>query len=240
MPTLEANGITIYYEMRGEGEPLLMICGLANDLTDVESIVRGLSQNLQVIAFDNRGAGRTDKPDTQYSIEMMAEDTAGLLGGLGMKHVNVLGISMGGRIAISLTLGHPELVRTLVLASTIARMTYKRGLLWSLSNFLVRIPMVRRIGTKYPQPYYAFVRQREASRDYDATGRLQEIQVPTLILHGKKDGFAPYPLAEEMHAGIRGSKMVTFDGGHLFVFSKQKEFIASITEFLEEQTTKPP
>jgi pimeloyl-ACP methyl ester carboxylesterase len=239
VPTLEANGITIYYEIHGEGDPLLIILGLANDLTEVEGIVHGLSQNHRVIAFDNRGAGRTDKPDMKYSIETMAEDTAGLLGGLSIRQLNVLGISMGGRIALSLALAHPELVRTLILASTSASGTYRRGLLWSLSNLLVRIPMVREIGTRYPQPYYAYVRQREASRDYDATGRLREIQAPTLILHGKKDRFAPYPLAEEIHAGIRGSRIVTFDGGHLFMFSKQKEFISSIEEFLEAQTAQP-
>jgi pimeloyl-ACP methyl ester carboxylesterase len=93
--------------------------------------------------------------------------------------------------------------------------------------------MGRTIGKTYPQPSYAVVRQREASRTYDATDRLHEIRVPTLILHGKKDRVAPYRLAEEMHAGIRGSKMITFNGGHLFLFLRQKRLLDVVLEFLQ-------
>jgi pimeloyl-ACP methyl ester carboxylesterase len=235
VPSIKANGISIYYEIHGQGEPLVLIGGLSLDVSEIEWMIRGFSQKYQVVAFDNLGAGRTDKPDTPYSIEMMAEDTAGLLNALGVAHAHVLGISMGGRIAIALTLKHPEVVRSLTLVSTSARMPLRRTRLWSLSNLIIRIPWVRRIGTKYPQPYYAFVRQREASRGYDATRRLDEILVPTLILHGRKDRMAPYELAEEMHRGIVGSSMTTFDGGHPFLFSKQEEFLGSMSRFLEKQ-----
>ena len=239
MPFVRANGIDICYELYGEGEHLLVIGGLAIDLTQLKGIVDELSGNYQVIAFDNRGVGRTDKPHEPYSIEMMAEDAAGLVNALGMKSVNVLGISMGGRIAISLTLQHPELVKSLILVSTSARThKYGRGLEWSLSNFLLRIPAVRKIGTKYPQPYYAYVRQREASRNYDATNRLQEIRVPTLIIHGKKDRIAPFSLAEELRAHIEGSKLIAVEGGHLFAFTKQKDLIDLVTGFLQAQSSE--
>jgi non-heme chloroperoxidase len=91
------------------------------------------------------------------------------------------------------------------------------------------------MGKSYPQPYYAVSRQREASRTYDATHRLQEIRMPTLILHGKKDKLAPYALAQEMHAGIQGSQMIAFNGGHLFLFLKQKPFLDAVFDFLESQ-----
>jgi 3-oxoadipate enol-lactonase len=240
LPFVRSHGIDIYYELHGEGERLLLIGGLANDLTQLKGMVDGLSRNFQVIAFDSRGVGRTDKPDEPYSIEIMAEDAAGLIQALGIQSVNVIGISMGGRIAISLTLDHPELVKSLVLASTSARMNYKRGLLWSLSNFLVRIPAVRKMGTKYPQPYYAYVRQREASMNYDTSRRLGEIHLPTLILHGKKDRIVPLSLAEEIQTNIAGSRLVTVDGGHMFPFRKQNEFIGLVTEFLRTRTAGPP
>jgi 3-oxoadipate enol-lactonase len=232
VPTLKANGIDLYYEMLGEGEPLLIISGLATDLTQITGLIDGFSRTHRVIAFDNRGVGRTDKPDIPYSIEMMAEDTAGLLQALGVSHCNVLGFSMGGRIAISLALAHPVLVERLVLAFTSARTSYNRGILWTLSNLLVRIPTVRGVGTKYPQPYYAYVRQRDASRGFDVTARLQEIRAPTLIIQGKKDRFVPPNLAEEIHSRIAGSRLLEVDGGHTFPLTRQKEFIGLTTDFL--------
>jgi len=240
LPIVQANGINIYYELHGKGDPLLLIDGLASDLTQTEGMVRTLSEKRQVIAFDNRGAGRTDKPDVPYSIEMMAEDTVRLLDALHISRADVLGISMGGRVAVSLALNHPEVAKSLILASTSPKMTYHRGILWSFSNLLVRIPMVRAVGSKYPQPYYAYVRQREASHGYDVAERLKEIRVPTLILHGKKDRIVPYKLAEEMHAGIAGSELIVFDGGHLFPFSKLKEFTSSVEGFLGRQIPRTP
>ncbi|HJT37575.1 MAG TPA: alpha/beta hydrolase, partial [Actinomycetota bacterium] len=108
MPTAHANGIDIYYETHGEGPPLLLIGGLSTDITDLRRMISRLPPRHRVIAFDNRGAGRTDKPDVPYSIPMMADDAAGLLDVIGVKHTDVLGISMGVRIAVDLTLGHPS------------------------------------------------------------------------------------------------------------------------------------
>jgi pimeloyl-ACP methyl ester carboxylesterase len=130
---------------------------------------------------------------------------------------HIMGISFGGRIAISLTLNHPELAKSLILVSTGAKVpnTLGRRLLF----LLLEIPRrVGALGKKYPQPNYAYPRHRKASQNYDATDRLHEIRVSTLILHGKKDRLAPYKLAEKMHAEIAGSKMITFKCGHMFCF----------------------
>ncbi|HEU5229805.1 MAG TPA: alpha/beta hydrolase [Ktedonobacteraceae bacterium] len=236
MPTAQVNDIQIYYEIHGEGEPLVLIGGLANDsaaYTDRTSIAANLAQHYKVIAFDNRGVGRTDKPDIPYSIAMMAADTAGLMQAIGIKQANIIGVSMGGRIALELTLEHPEMVKKLVLVSTAARtiQTWQRRLLFAT---LSRIP----IRGRYPQPHYAFERQREASSSYNCTTRLAELHVPTLILHGKKDKTTPYPLAEEMHNLIPDSKLITFNGGHIFLFLKQQEFVHAVLDFLgrEHQT----
>ncbi len=118
MPVIKVNDINLYYEVYGKGEPIVLIGGLANDLTDYTRtpIVSTLAKKYQVIVFDNRGAGRSDKPDVSYSIEMMADDTADLLKKLGIKNANIVGVSMGGRIALDLTLRHPQLVRNLSLS----------------------------------------------------------------------------------------------------------------------------
>jgi pimeloyl-ACP methyl ester carboxylesterase len=163
----------------------------------------------------------------------MSEDTVALLSELKIEKANIVGISMGGRIAMELTITHPELVRSLILVSTSAKVT-KSG---SRSLLFILIEIPRRLGNllkKYPQPNYAYRRQRQASENYDATTMLPEIQVPTLILHGKGDRIAPYPSAETMHSEIKDSKIVSFKGGHTFFFWKQKEFVNAVEEFLEQ------
>ena len=235
LPSLKINGINVIYEIRGEGEPLLIIPGLATDVTQIESLVEGLSKSYQVIALDNRGVGRTDKPDIPYTIEMMAKDTAGLLMALRVSRCNLLGFSMGGKIAISVALEHPELVKSLILAFTSARVNYDRGILWNLSNLLQRIPTIRAIGTKYPQPYFAYVRQRDASRAFDATPRLGEIKAPTVVIQGKRDKIVPNLLSEEIHSGIAGSSLVRVDGGHTYALTRQKEFALLVTRLLNRR-----
>ncbi len=235
MPTVQANGINVYYEVYGEGEPLLLISGLASDHSMYRGVLPQLATRYRVIVCDNRGVGRTDKPNIPYSIEMMADDTAELLRALSITQAHVLGMSMGGRIAIALTLKYPELVKSLILVSTSARRVPRSRLSRLLLNAQLIIPALQTVGSRHPQPYSALIRQRQASSSYDAANRLHEIRVPTIILHGKQDKRAPYQLAEEMHAGIKGSKMIAFDGGHLFPFFRPKPFLDAVMEFLKGQ-----
>ncbi len=228
MPTVKVNDINMYYEIRGDGEPLVLIAGLGTNLTIYEPIIAGLSKKYRVIAFDNRGVGRSDKPDIPYTIEMMADDTAGLLKTIGIKQAHVLGISMGGRIAMALALQHPDMVESLVLTSTYAR---QRGDL-KLPLRLTLIKLIVERLKKYPQPRYAFYRQMRASRSYDCSDRLGQIRVSTLILHGKQDNLAPLPLAIELHEGITGSKIITFEGGHTFFNRIKDQFCKTVMDFL--------
>lgn len=234
MPTIRTNGISIYYEIHGYGEPLVLIPGLSNDISEYRTIIPRLSAMFRVIALDNRGAGRSDKPNVPYTIDMMSDDTASLLTVLGIEQAHILGVSMGGRIALDLALRHSTKVKSLVLVSTSARVTrtFRRFLLLDVfSRVLTSI-----FKGKYRQPYYAFIRQRDASRDYDCTDRLHEIRVPTLIVHGRKDKIAPLHLAEEMHTRIRGSKLVRTNGGHLFLFFQPSQFADVVLHFLSSTT----
>lgn len=118
MPTIHANGIDIYTEVHGEGRPLVLISGLGYGLWEWHRMLPGLAEHLQVIVYDNRGAGQTDKPPGPYNVHMMAADLAGLLDELEVGPAAVLGHSMGGFIAQQLALSRPELVSHLILAST--------------------------------------------------------------------------------------------------------------------------
>jgi len=116
------NGIKIYYKIYGEGEPLLIIWGMGGEIGSFLNKLKE-TKKYKLITFDNRGTGRTDKPNEDYTIELMAEDANGLLNELKIQRVNVLGISMGSRIAITLASKYPDRVSNLILNVAAAKST---------------------------------------------------------------------------------------------------------------------
>jgi pimeloyl-ACP methyl ester carboxylesterase len=118
MPTVKVGDINIYYEIHGEGEPLVLIMGLAANSGQWFRQIPGLSQEYRVVAFDNRGTGQTDKPDIPYSMEMLSQDVSGLLDALDIDAAHVCGHSMGGMIAQDFALRYPERVISLILGAT--------------------------------------------------------------------------------------------------------------------------
>lgn len=118
MPFVKANGINIYYELHGSGEPLVLIAGIGYGSWMWHKMIPGLAEHFQVISFDNRGAGQSDIPPGPYSAQLLAADTAGLIDALGLEHAHVMGHSMGGFIAQALVLDFPEKVNRLILSAT--------------------------------------------------------------------------------------------------------------------------
>jgi 3-oxoadipate enol-lactonase len=234
MPTKRINGIDVYYETHGEGKPLMLIAGLGSGVSLFAKSIPIFSKYRQVIAFDNRGAGRTDKPDFPYTIEMMTDDAAGLLTALDIERADVLGVSMGGRIAMDLATRYPEMVRSLILVSTTARVTDQ-----TRSSFGLRFGKLTKMITgsgafgKSPQPYHAFIHQLDATAKFDCTDRLGGIGAPTLIMRGERDTLAPRDLVEEVHTGIKGSRLIEFKGGHIFFLWENKKFTDAVSEFLQ-------
>jgi pimeloyl-ACP methyl ester carboxylesterase len=120
MPKAKVNSINLYYEVHGQGEPLVMIMGFASRGGSWIFQRRAFEKYFQVITFDNRGVGTSDKPSGPYSIRMMADDTVGLMDFLGIQKAHILGVSMGGYIAQELAINYPERVKKLVLGCTYA------------------------------------------------------------------------------------------------------------------------
>jgi pimeloyl-ACP methyl ester carboxylesterase len=102
VPLLQVGDIELYYESHGTGDPLVLIGGLGLAVSETQPLIKALAAGYRVIAADNRGAGRSAKPPGPYTIEQMAADIVGLLARLGVPRAHVLGISMGGRIAMTL------------------------------------------------------------------------------------------------------------------------------------------
>jgi pimeloyl-ACP methyl ester carboxylesterase len=119
MPKVKVNDIQVYYEVKGEEYPLVMINGLGGNLEGWDPrFIEALSKKFKLVLFDNRDAGRTDTSEREYTMKTFADDTAGLMNALGISKAHVLGLSMGGMIAQEFVLNYPEKAAKLVLCST--------------------------------------------------------------------------------------------------------------------------
>jgi len=150
MPKVKVDDIQIYYEVKGEGFPLVMIMGLGRNSESWDPrLVEGLSKNFKLLMFDNRGAGRTDISNSEYTIRLLADDTAGLMNTSGISKAHILGISMGGMIAQELVLNYPKKVAKLVLCST-----YSGGSKAVQPSQKVSEMLTADLSTMSPEEYY--------------------------------------------------------------------------------------
>ncbi len=222
MPKQNVNDdVALWYEDAGYGTPVLFICGLGYWRWCWFRQVPFLSRTFRVITFDNRGVGDSDKPDIPYRIEMLAQDAAALVQGLGLERVHVVGHSMGGMIAQELVLALPDLVDGLVLVGTSAggadrinpdptstarlvpdpHLTHEQNMratfpVVTAPGYFDRNPddleeMVR-VRMSKPTPLYAYYRQLSAAASWGGSGsRLAAIAAPTLVIHGDQDALLP-------------------------------------------------
>lgn len=261
MPIARVGDISIEYYAEGEGAPLLAIMGLGFSGNAWSPLLSELSRHFRVIRFSNRGTGTTDKPDTEYSIGMMADDAAGLLNELGIGRAHALGGSMGGMIGQELALSHPELVHGLVLFGTTCGIQGVRPDSRQVANLLPmpglsRQEQIRRawpsmVGPEFlqnerdaleeayradlqnPAPAYAVQRQMGAAMRFDSYERLPQIKAPTLIIHGEKDQLVPVQNARILHERIPDSKLVILPRApHGFGFEAPEESGKMIAGFL--------
>ncbi len=257
-----SNGSRIYYQIRGNGEPLVLIMGFGADGNTWEKHVAVYEKHFQCILIDNRGVGRSDQPPGPYTTAMMAEDVVAVMNDAGVETARVAGISMGGAIAQELALNYPDKVRSLVLISTWPRfnnyaktvyenlkklrLTSKPEDFMELLQLWIFAPPYYETGLKelkegqqsaknnpHPQSPAGFEGQLDACIHHDTVDRLSKIDVPTLITVGDMDIFTPPAFSKILHEGIKGSTYVSFpEGGHVHHWEDLERFNKVTTEFL--------
>lgn len=263
MPKAKVNDIQIYYEVYGNGSPLVLIEGLSYSTWMWFKQIPEFSRHFQVIVFDNRGSGKTDKPDILYTIRLFADDTAGLLRSLGIGRAHILGYSMGGVIAQQLTLDHPEMVHALILCSTFLAgphaIAMPADILKELQNIeeltqeqIIRKNMALAYTREYlrehqeefdqmvawrlkdNQPPYPYLRQLAAATNLNIEDRLGEIRNPTLILHGDLDNIVPAENARIIAKAIPQAQLIIYEGvSHHLFTAKAEDLNKDVIKFLK-------
>jgi len=242
MPKVKANGIEIYYEITGNGPSLTMIMGLACSSRQWEWMVPILAESFRVITYDNRGVGRTSKPDMEYTTDLFAEDTRCLLNSLGIEKSHILGVSVGGMIAQKFALRYPEMVDRLVLGCTmpnfyhlppttevLQRMQESQllppeesvevmmHLFFSEQFFSEKPDQLAKLKEimlveKREQGQDAFLRQLGAAMNHNTLDEVKNIKAPTLIITGDLDPIAPLKNSRFLAEQISKSTLAEIPG----------------------------
>jgi 3-oxoadipate enol-lactonase len=263
MPTTEANGQTLYYEVHGEGEPLLCVEGLAMDTLGWALQLPAFSARHKTVVFDNRDVGQSSLADGSYDIADMAQDALALADALELDSFHLLGASMGGTIAQEMALAAPERVRTLTLAVTFAwtgRWARTLNAVWSAR--VQRMSREERIDelmllclseeffenaegvallrdlmlqNPHPQPVEAFARQLDAASRHDAKDRLGRLDMPTHVIGAEYDILVPVWKSRELAELIPGAKLTILDQRpHGVNVEGAEEFNSAVLDFIAQ------
>jgi len=263
MPITKTKNVNIYYEIIGQGEPLVMIRGISSNADHWYEQVPVLSKKYQLLVFDNRAIARSSDPGGSFSTRDMAADTVELMEAVGIKKAHVLGYSMGGMIAQEIALTCPEKVNGLILVATDcgnslrikAKPEFSRlfsemirlgtneakkaaaGCLFAKQTLETRPDIIQRyteVSLRFPASQKTLARQWAAITQHDACNRLPKISSPTLVITGSEDELIPPQNAKVMAQRIPGAQMISIDGGgHLFLIEQPEAFNEAVIGFLD-------
>jgi pimeloyl-ACP methyl ester carboxylesterase len=241
MPQIEADGLTINYDVQGEGDLLLLIPYLSADHASYAFQLPAYTEHYSCIAIDLPGTGESDKPAGPYATEAYADQVAAFLGAIGVERAHVAGVSLGAGVAMHLAARHPGRVRSLSLHSawdagdrylravveqwrtlastlpTVADVVVEGIFPWCFTpDMYVDRPefvdsLVDFVRSRPAQPRDAFLAQTEAALGHDASSVLGDIGVPALITVGGHDLVCSPRFARRLDAAIGDSELVVFE-----------------------------
>ena len=256
------DGVRLHYEVTGRpsGPPVLLIQGLGADKHGWDLQRLALMCTHRAVAFDNRGAGRSDKPHGTYSLDQMAADAVAVMDHAGVESAHVVGASMGGAISQILALTYPERVRSLTLTCTSCRNhEWRRQLLasWALAarergmgamtgeaarwvigprSFRRLMPAIGWLGPlAFGRPAHAFAAQVDAILAADDSTRelLGTIEVATLVVVGNQDILTPRGDSEELADLIPTAELVVISGAaHGLMIEHASTYNRVLVDFL--------
>jgi len=266
LPKSTVNGISINYEIDGEGAPngtVVLINGLADDLQSWGFQMPALLEaGYRVLRIDNRGIGLSDRPAGPYSARMLADDAKALLDQLGIRDFHMMGVSMGGMIAQEYALAHGGL-KSLTLActyGTVDRFCQTMFAMWADLAAKIDVPFVMRDVSiwAFTGPFFnerpadaaefaeamaaldmsleAYLAQLAVIQNHDAIGRVGAIAVPTLVLAGEEDILIPVRLSKDLQQAIPGAQWATTPGGHACMWESPDPFNAVFLDFIRSQS----
>lgn len=238
MAKLQIGNFDLYYEIAGEGQPVLFIHGLGSSCRDWEDQVSHFSKNYQVVSFDVRGHGKSGKPPGPYSIRLFADDTVALIKSLDLSPVHVVGISMGGMISFQLAIDHPQLLKSMTIVNSgpemIAR-SFKEKLAILQRSLIFRLLSMQKIGEILAPRLFPNTDQEElrlkmikrwAENDkraymdsfkalvgWSVTEYIENIEFPTLVIAADED-YSPVSLKEEYVAKMKDAQLVVINNSH--------------------------
>ncbi len=264
MPKVFANGIDITYRVGGEGPRVLFISGSGGDLRNSRSVFAGpLPENFEVLSYDQRGLGQTDKPESDYTMADYAEDADALLESLAWPAVPVVGVSFGGMVAQELAIRFPRRVRALVLACTssggeggasyplhelrdldpddrlvrqLVLADVRRDAAWreQYPERMQRLLVMARDAERRDRDLGGAARQLRARAKHDTWQRLPRIEMPVLVVGGLHDGIAPPANLQAIASQVPRAELQLFDGGHLFL-AQDKNAYPYVIDWLNRQ-----
>ena len=236
---LRAGALEFWIEQAGAGPPLLLIAGLGYATWCWQDLQRALERDAATLAFDNRGTGRSDKPAGPYTLPMMADDAAAVLEAAGVRDAHVLGQSMGGYIALTLALRHPDRVRSLILVSTSPGGPDTRPVpeetmaVWKLAGTMApadyaRLSMPKSFAPgwtdahpdafeqvlarrlEFPTPTANWLAQYGACVEYVGRGvDVGAIRKPATVIHGEQDRVVPHHNGKLLAQRLPGAMFVS-------------------------------
>jgi 3-oxoadipate enol-lactonase len=255
----KANGISMNYEIRGEGSNLVLIHGAGDNLEMWYNQVPAFSRSYRVIAYDVRGSGKTESPEGKYSVSLLAQDAYQLMKAIGVPEAYFLGYSMGGRIATELALNYPELVKALVLASSSPGLTQPppealgrrrstlelldKGDMKAFAEAMTREAFSPGFESSHPAEFKEYMKVKLQNKPDGivrimrlgrprSSPNLSKIKCPVLLVVGENDWIMGLAQGEEAHEAIPGSKLVVLPTGHAAPIESPDKFNVAVVEFL--------